>query len=58
MRAPVLGAPLLQLEQQDVLTVAGLVKVGGVILGILVSTLKKVHLHLMTLSIFMMRTLT
>ena len=52
-----LGAPPLQLELQDVLTVVGLVKVVGVILGTQVSILKKVHSPLTILLKFMMKTL-
>jgi hypothetical protein len=47
VRAPVLGAPLLQLELQGVPTVVGLEKVAGVIVGIQVSILKKALLLLM-----------
>ena len=47
VRDPVLDVLLLQLEQQVVPTVVGLGKVVGAIVGIQVSTLKKVLLLLM-----------
>jgi len=47
----------LQLEQQVVLIVAILEKVGGVILGTQVFTQKKGHLLSMTLLKYMMKTL-
>ena len=43
------GFPTVAVEQQDVLTDVGLVKVAGVILGTQAFILKKVDLHLMTL---------